>query len=56
MFYKAQQVIPGLSDECRYNRYGLVVSDLRQHNKTRTTFYEGDDIEFFEPWIKSPSQ
>ena len=47
MFYKAPQVIPGLSDECRYNRYGLVVSDLRQHNKTGMTFYEGDDIGVF---------
>lgn len=36
-----------MSDECRYNRYGLVVSDLRQHNKTRMTFYEGDDIGVF---------
>ena len=32
-----------MSDECRYNRYGPVVPDFGQHNKTGMTFYEGDD-------------
>lgn len=49
MFYKAQQVFPGLFNECRYNRYGLVVSGFGQHNKTGMTFYESDDTGVFRP-------
>lgn len=47
MFYKAQQVILGLFDKCRYNRYGLVIPYFGQHNKVRMAFYEGNDMGIF---------
>ena len=34
-------------DECRYNRYGLVVHDFGQHNKAGVAFSEGDDTGVF---------